>query len=99
MIADSVADRVAERYAVPHADRDVFLDNDEDGAAVTERLVDLEAVARKHGMAIAIGHPHDGTIAALAEWLPSAAQKGFGSFRSRPSSSGGWKAKHAARRR
>lgn len=76
-IADSVADRVAERYAVPHADRDVFLDNDEDGAAVTERLVDLEAVARKHGMAIAIGHPHDGTIAALAEWLPSAAQKGF----------------------
>lgn len=76
-IADSVADRIAERYSVPHADRDVFLDNDEEGAAVTERLVDLEAVARKHGMAIGIGHPHDGTIAALAEWLPTLAQKGF----------------------
>ena len=76
-IADSVADGVAERYAVPHADRDVFLDNDEDGAAVAERLVELEAVARKHGMAIGIGHPHDGTIAALAEWLPSLEEKGF----------------------
>jgi polysaccharide deacetylase 2 family uncharacterized protein YibQ len=76
-IAESVADRMAERYSVPHADRDVFLDNDEDGAAVAERLVDLEAVARKHGMAIGIGHPHDGTIAALAEWLPTVAQKGF----------------------
>jgi polysaccharide deacetylase 2 family uncharacterized protein YibQ len=76
-IADSVGDRMAERYSVPHADRDVFLDNDEDGAAVTERLADLEAVARKHGMAIGIGHPHDGTIAALVEWLPTMAQKGF----------------------
>jgi polysaccharide deacetylase 2 family uncharacterized protein YibQ len=76
-IAESVADRMAERYSVPHADRDVFLDNDEDGAAVAERLVDLEAVARKRGTAIGIGHPHDGTIAALAEWLPTIAQKGF----------------------
>lgn len=76
-IGDSVADHVAERYAVPHADRDVFLDNDEDGAAVAERLTELEAVARRRGMAIGIGHPHDGTLAALAAWLPTLAEKGF----------------------
>ena len=28
-------------------------------------------------MAIGIGHPHDGTIAALAEWLPTLEAKGF----------------------
>ena len=28
-------------------------------------------------MAIGIGHPHDGTIAALAEWLPSLEARGF----------------------
>ena len=28
-------------------------------------------------MAIGIGHPHDGTIAALAEWLPHLQEKGF----------------------
>src|SRR5262249_7275233 len=75
--SSTVGDRLAERFDVPHADRDVFLDNDEDGAAVLERLAQLEAVARRHGMAIGIGHPHDGTIAALAEWLPTLKQKGF----------------------
>ncbi len=76
-ISASVGARMAERYAVPHADRDVFLDNDEEGAAVAERLIELEAVARRRGMAIGIGHPHDGTVAALADWLPSLAEKGF----------------------
>lgn len=76
-ISASLGARMAERYAVPHADRDVFLDNDEEGAAVAERLIELEAVARRRGMAIGIGHPHDGTVAALADWLPSLAEKGF----------------------
>jgi polysaccharide deacetylase 2 family uncharacterized protein YibQ len=76
-VVGSAGARLAERYGVPHADRDVFLDNEQDGAAVAERLMELEAVARRRGMAIGIGHPHDGTIAALAEWLPSLEAKGF----------------------
>jgi uncharacterized protein len=34
-------------------------------------------VARQHGSAIAIGHPHDATIAALKAWLPLLGEKGF----------------------
>jgi polysaccharide deacetylase 2 family uncharacterized protein YibQ len=76
-IAGSVAARAAERHAVPHADRDVFLDNEQESGAVHEQLARLEQVARERGTAIGIGHPHDGTIAALAEWLPTLEAKGF----------------------
>ena len=76
-VVGSAGARMAQRYSVPHADRDVFLDNEQDGAAVAERLMELEAVAKRRGMAIGIGHPHDGTIAALAAWLPSLEAKGF----------------------
>ncbi len=76
-VSGSLGARMAERYDVPHADRDVFLDNEHDGAAVAVRLAELEEVARMRGMAVGIGHPHDGTIAALAEWLPTLREKGF----------------------
>jgi uncharacterized protein len=76
-IAESVGARTAERHAVPHANRDVFLDNEQESGAVHEQLAKLEQVARQRGSAIGIGHPHDGTIAALAEWLPSLQAKGF----------------------
>ena len=41
------------------------------------RLAETEAVARRQGFAVAIGHPHEATIQALAEWLPTVAAKGF----------------------
>jgi polysaccharide deacetylase 2 family uncharacterized protein YibQ len=76
-IAGSVAAREADRHAVPHADRDVFLDNEQESGAVHEQLARLEEVARQRGAAIGIGHPHEGTLAALAEWLPMLEAKGF----------------------
>jgi uncharacterized protein len=76
-IAESVGGRTAERYAVPHANRDVFLDNEQESGAVHEQLAKLEQVAQERGTAIGIGHPHDGTIAALADWLPTLQAKGF----------------------
>jgi uncharacterized protein len=76
-IASTVAAEVAQRLGVPSASRDVFLDNESDATAVGERLAVLEATARRHGSAIAIGHPHDGTLAELALWLDKLESKGL----------------------
>ncbi len=73
----SVAPDLAQSYAVPFAARNVFLDNDSSLAAVRAQLSKLEAHARKHGAAIAIGHPRDATIEALAGWLPGLEARGF----------------------
>jgi len=76
-IADSVGGKLAAELGVPHADRDVFLDNEQEAAAVEQQLARTEEVARRRGYAIAIGHPHDATIAALARWLPTLERRGF----------------------
>lgn len=73
----SVAPDLARQHGVPFAARHVFLDNDMAVSAVREQLAKTESYARKHGAAIAIGHPHDGTIEALSGWLPTLAAKGF----------------------
>jgi polysaccharide deacetylase 2 family uncharacterized protein YibQ len=73
----SVGVRLAQSMSLPHAARDVFLDNDPALAAVEARLAELEAIARRQGHAVAIGHPHDGTIAALGAWLPTASARGL----------------------
>lgn len=73
----SVGPGMARRYGVPAAVRDVFLDNKETVPAVLAQLARTEQVAKKHGNAIAIGHPHDATAEALAQWLPTLAAKGF----------------------
>jgi polysaccharide deacetylase 2 family uncharacterized protein YibQ len=74
----SVAAGLARRLALPFAARDVFLDNDfSDPAAIRRQLTELEAIARRQGFAVAIGHPHDATLAELARWLPEAVHRGF----------------------
>jgi uncharacterized protein len=69
--------RLAIAYGVPHAARDVFLDDDQTQAAIAKQLARVEQLARQHGSAIAIGHPHDTTIAALKAWLPVLGEKGL----------------------
>jgi uncharacterized protein len=76
-IAATVASQVAGRMGVPHIDRDVFIDNDESVQAVLRQLEETERVAVKRGHALAIGHPHPTTIAALQQWLPTLKAKGF----------------------
>lgn len=73
----SLGGRLARSYGVPFVERDVFLDNEADVHLIRRQLARLEAVARQRGYAIAIGHPRDGTIDALAEWLPTLQQRGF----------------------
>ena len=76
-INTSVGDRLAAQLGVAHVARDVFLDDDMSSNAVLKQLALAERVARKNGHAIAIGHPHPNTIAALKAWLPRAKADGF----------------------
>jgi hypothetical protein len=73
----SVGIETARQAGVPAVERNVFLDNDSDAASIRNQLVKLEDLARRKGSAIAIGHPRDATIAALAAWLPTLNQKGL----------------------
>ncbi len=75
--ARSVAADVAAKEGVPHAIRHVFLDNHATYHAVSKQLNVTEEIAKKHGYAIAIGHPHTGTISALKNWLSHLKEKGI----------------------
>lgn len=73
----SVGPSTATAHDVPHAARHVFLDNELSAGEVARQLAETERIARQAGFAVAIGHPHDVTIAALEAWLPSLVAKGF----------------------
>lgn len=73
----SVALQAARAVGVPAAGRDIFLDDSQDPEAVQGELAKLEAVARRKGVALAIGHPHPVTLSALESWIPAAKAKGF----------------------
>lgn len=75
--ARSVASDEAARQGVPSAERNVFLDNKIEKEHVELQLARTEQIARQRGVAVAIGHPHDVTISALREWLPTLEQRGF----------------------
>ena len=72
----SVVPAIAGRLGVPFATRDVFLDDEPTAEAVRARLAEAERLARRHGSAIAIGHPYPATLAVLAGWLPDAERRG-----------------------
>jgi polysaccharide deacetylase 2 family uncharacterized protein YibQ len=66
----------ARQLGVPYAARDIFLDGERAAIAVDARLARLVNLAREHGSAIAIGHPHAETLAALTRWLPTLKRQG-----------------------
>ncbi|CAN5836826.1 hypothetical protein BH11PSE3_BH11PSE3_04570 [soil metagenome] len=75
--AQSVGDQVAQEMGVPSIVRHIFLDDDEALDAVRRKLAEAEAVARRQGFVVVIGHPHEATLQALGEWLPSVSSKGL----------------------
>ena len=74
---DSVAAATAQAQGIPVLARDVFLDDDPSPEAVVAQLAQLERLARRHGYALGIGHPHPATLAALEQWLPQLAARGI----------------------
>jgi len=73
----SVVGQLARPLGVPSGARDVFLDNDRDPAAIARQFAEAERIARNTGLAVAIGHPYDETIEAIARWLPEARARGI----------------------
>ena len=73
----TVGSALARRMGVPFADRNVFLDNQNDPAEVRARLAEVEALARRKGTAIAIGHPREATLEVLGRWLEEARRRGI----------------------
>jgi polysaccharide deacetylase 2 family uncharacterized protein YibQ len=66
----STALEVARRRGVPSTSRDVFLDNDVSEAAIFRAFERMLSLASRHGTALAIGHPHDETLAVLGDMIP-----------------------------
>jgi polysaccharide deacetylase 2 family uncharacterized protein YibQ len=75
-ISGSVGVASAEAAGVPYVTRDVFLDNEQKPDAVVKELERTIALAKSRGTAIAIGHPHDATIAGLKRVLPTLQDRG-----------------------
>jgi len=62
----TVAPSLCRRYKIPYVARDIFLDNKPDRAYIQNQLKKAVKLAKAHGYAIAIGHPHASTLKALA---------------------------------
>lgn len=73
----SIAAELTRLAQVPTAVRDVYIDHDPDRAAIRARLGETEAIARKRGYAVAIGHPRDTTFAELEPWLAALSGRGL----------------------
>lgn len=63
--ADSMAIAEAEKLQVDNAERDLFLDNVQSEEAIRQQIRKLIKLAKEHGSAIGICHPHRETYAAL----------------------------------
>jgi polysaccharide deacetylase 2 family uncharacterized protein YibQ len=74
----SVAYATAKEFGVKAAKRDVFLDNESDNTEyIHGQLEELTRMAKEHGWAIGIGHPHPATISALRTWIAEANRQGI----------------------
>ncbi len=64
---NSKAPEITKKYNMFLFSRDVFLDNSLDKNLIRTQLKEAVTKAKKHGYAIAIGHPHKNTLEVLKE--------------------------------
>ncbi|MGH9574318.1 MAG: divergent polysaccharide deacetylase family protein [Candidatus Acidiferrales bacterium] len=75
--ASTVAYDTARHYGVHAASRKVFLDDSLDTSAIQKQIDLAVKDTDRDGQAIAIGHPHPETTAALREMLPQLKEHGI----------------------
>ena len=74
---ESIAQRVAIEHRIPSLRRNVFLDNELNPRAIGFYYRRLLRLARRQGVALAIGHPHAATLEFLARHLPQLREEGI----------------------
>lgn len=74
---DSRGHGVARGLGLRALERDVFLDHVVDAESIAARLHEAEALARRRGWAVAIGHPHETTLEILEAWMSQARARGI----------------------
>ncbi|MFK7867249.1 MAG: divergent polysaccharide deacetylase family protein [Alphaproteobacteria bacterium] len=74
---DSKGYLLAQSMKMPHAVRDIFIDHALNIESIMGQLALIEQTAQRKGFAVAIGHPHDLTLDALNQWLPTLKAKGL----------------------
>lgn len=75
--ANETTRQLARQVSLAYSVADVVIDRNKSSAAIEEALAELEAEARENGSAIAIGHAHSTTLAALEGWMKSLNGKGL----------------------
>ena len=60
----------ARLFQIPFAQRDVFLDHQQEARFIRKQINELIRIARRNGYAVGIGHPHEITYNVLREMLP-----------------------------
>ncbi len=63
----TVAKKYAKKYDVKYLSRNIFLDNKKDKRYIQKQLRKAARIAKKDGMAIAIGHPYSITLKTLSQ--------------------------------
>ncbi len=73
----SIAARTASRIGLPRAINDRYIDARASRAAIDQRLLELETIARASGHALGVGAPYPVTLERLSAWLGGLEVKGF----------------------
>jgi len=74
--AKTVAADIASSYRIPNLSRDVFLDHEQTRGFIQKQFKKLIKIAKETGTALAIGHPHKGTVEYLTRALTKLDEKG-----------------------
>ena len=75
--ARSQGRKAAVAAGVDFAIRNIFIDHQNDFTVINQQLGKIEALARKQGHAIAIGHPREKTLKAITPWIRGLEERGF----------------------
>jgi len=75
--AQSATDALSGPMALPRVVSDRTLDGDATREAIDRRLSELEEVARRRGAALGVGYVYPVTVARVASWAQTLAQKGL----------------------